>query len=216
MRQHVLGVVVADQRRGLLVVLAQALFEHFRRIVLANRKSSFRRLASPLLDPLDELLLIDLELEHRVDGERVGDRLERPERAAAQVEQDPPGAAVEVGLDDDTLRLSVTDDGIGTAATHDPAREPGIGTGLMAKNVLRPERVLSPRQTEAFEQMVQHNFQSGIGTDQIIAKLDQLIAAVAKAGAGGVSVGSINGVSPEAARRAVQDIQRRQMMRASQ
>lgn len=92
----------------------------------------------------------------------------------------------------------------------------GIGTGLMAKNVLRPERVLSPRQTESFEQMVKHNFQSGIGTDQIIAKLDQLIAAVAKAGAGGVSVGSINGVSPEAARRAVQDIQRRQMMRASQ
>lgn len=92
----------------------------------------------------------------------------------------------------------------------------GIGTGLMAKNVLRPERVLSPRQTEAFEQMVNRNFQSGIGTDQIIAKLDQLIAAVAKAGAGGVSVGSINGVSPEAARRAVQDIQRRQMMRASQ
>ncbi|WP_342774352.1 hypothetical protein, partial [Gordonia oryzae] len=54
----------------------------------------------------------------------------------------------------------------------------GIGTGLMAKNVLRPERVLSPRQTEAFEQMVNRNFQAGVGSDQIIAKLDQLIGAV--------------------------------------
>ncbi|MGC5249473.1 hypothetical protein ACPXB3_21415 [Gordonia sp. DT219] len=53
-----------------------------------------------------------------------------------------------------------------------------IGTGLMAKNVIKPERVLSPRQTEAFEQMVRSNFQSGVGTDQIIAKLDQLIGAV--------------------------------------
>lgn len=93
----------------------------------------------------------------------------------------------------------------------------GIGTGLMAKNVLRPERVLSPRQTEAFEQMVNRNFQSGIGTDQIIAKLDQLIAAVARIGAGGVTVnGGIHGMSPEGTQRRIQDIQRRQMMRASQ
>lgn len=54
----------------------------------------------------------------------------------------------------------------------------GVGTGLMAKNVIRPERVLSPRQTESFEQMVRRDFQSGVGTDQIIAKLDQLIGAV--------------------------------------
>ncbi|WP_353886144.1 hypothetical protein, partial [uncultured Gordonia sp.] len=92
----------------------------------------------------------------------------------------------------------------------------GIGTGLMAKNVLRPERVLSPRQTESFEAMVRRDFQSGIGTDQIIAKLDQLITVVAKAGLGGVNVGSINGMSPEAVQRRLQDMQRRQMMRASQ
>ena len=92
----------------------------------------------------------------------------------------------------------------------------GIGTGLMAKNVLRPERVLSPRQTEAFEQMVNRNFQAGIGTDQIIAKLDQLITVVAKAGLGGMNVGSINGMSPEAVRRELQSLQRLQMMRASQ
>ena len=34
-------------------------------------------------------------------------------------------------LDPERVELSVTDDGIGTAATHDPAREPGIGTGLI-------------------------------------------------------------------------------------
>ena len=92
----------------------------------------------------------------------------------------------------------------------------GIGTGLMAKNVLRPERVLSPRQTESFEAMVRRDFQSGIGTDQIIAKLDQLITVVAKAGIGGMNVGSINGMSPEAVRRELQSLQRLQMMRASQ
>lgn len=34
-------------------------------------------------------------------------------------------------LDAERVELSVADDGIGTAATHDPAREPGIGTGLI-------------------------------------------------------------------------------------
>ncbi|MCH5645169.1 phage tail tape measure protein [Gordonia sp. ABSL49_1] len=55
----------------------------------------------------------------------------------------------------------------------------GVGTGLMAKNVLTPERVLSPRQTEAFEQMVRSNFQ-GAGSDQIVAKLDQLMQVLAR------------------------------------
>lgn len=48
-----------------------------------------------------------------------------------------------------------------------------VGTGLMAKNVLAPERVLSPRQTEAFEQMVRHNFNGG--TASLEAKLDEMI-----------------------------------------
>ena len=33
-----------------------------------------------------------------------------------------------------------------------------VGTGLMAKNVITPERVLSPRQTAAFEKMVDRDF----------------------------------------------------------
>ena len=54
-----------------------------------------------------------------------------------------------------------------------------IGTGLMAKNVLAPERVLSPRQTAAFEDMVRRDFQGG-GNDEVIAKLDQLIGVMSK------------------------------------
>ncbi|GEE00177.1 hypothetical protein nbrc107696_06230 [Gordonia spumicola] len=58
--------------------------------------------------------------------------------------------------------------------------------GLMLKNINTPERVLSPRQTSAFEQMVRRDFQSGIGTDAIVAKLDQLIKVVVAQGPNGV------------------------------
>lgn len=58
--------------------------------------------------------------------------------------------------------------------------------GLMLKNINTPERVLSPRQTSAFEQMVRRDFQSGIGTDVIVAKLDQLIKVVVAQGPNGV------------------------------
>lgn len=51
--------------------------------------------------------------------------------------------------------------------------------GLMLKNTNRPERVLSPRQTDSFEQMVKRDFQSGIGTDRVIAKLDQIVQLLA-------------------------------------
>lgn len=61
-----------------------------------------------------------------------------------------------------------------------------IGTGLMAKNIIEPERVLSPRQTAAFEEMVRRDFQGG-GNDQLIAKLDQLIELMAKTPRGQVN-----------------------------
>lgn len=51
--------------------------------------------------------------------------------------------------------------------------------GVLLKNINQPERVLSPQQTKSFDQMVRQNFQSDIGTSQIVAKLDELIAAVA-------------------------------------
>ena len=54
----------------------------------------------------------------------------------------------------------------------------GIGTGLMAKNVIPPERVLSPRQTASFEEMVKRDFQSGIGTDRVATLLEQILAAL--------------------------------------
>lgn len=52
-----------------------------------------------------------------------------------------------------------------------------IGTGLMAKNVLEPERVLSPKQTAAFEQMVKRDFQSG-GDARMIGLLEQMLTAL--------------------------------------
>ena len=55
-----------------------------------------------------------------------------------------------------------------------------VGTGLLAKNVLTPERVLSPRETVAFEKMVDRDFEGGGGTDQVIARLDQLIDLLSK------------------------------------
>lgn len=53
------------------------------------------------------------------------------------------------------------------------------GIGQMVKNTLKPERVLSPRQTESFEQMVRSDFQSGVGTDQVVARLDRMIEMLA-------------------------------------
>lgn len=50
-----------------------------------------------------------------------------------------------------------------------------VGTGLMAKNVITPERVLSPRQTAAFEKMVDRDFEGGGNTGQLVDRLDQLI-----------------------------------------
>ncbi|GGF39167.1 phage tail tape measure protein [Williamsia phyllosphaerae] len=55
-----------------------------------------------------------------------------------------------------------------------------IGTGLMAKNVIAPERVLSPRQTAAFESMVQRDFQAGGGTGALEEKFDRLIDLMSK------------------------------------
>lgn len=58
--------------------------------------------------------------------------------------------------------------------------------GLMLKNTNRPERVLSPRQTTSFEEMVKRDFQSGIGTDQVIAKLDQIVQLLAERDGGDI------------------------------
>ncbi|QLF84158.1 tape measure protein [Gordonia phage Pytheas] len=59
----------------------------------------------------------------------------------------------------------------------------GIGRGIgdMQKRILEPERVLSPRQTTAFEEMVRRNFQPAQGgSDAVVAKLDQLIRLIAE------------------------------------
>ncbi|UZF57714.1 tape measure protein [Gordonia polyisoprenivorans] len=89
------------------------------------------------------------------------------------------------------------------------------GTTLMRNDLGHKETALpfDPRDLKA---SLDRGAQGVVGTDQIIAKLDQLITVVAKAGLGGVNVGSINGMSPEAVQRRLQDMQRRQMMRASQ
>ncbi|QZD97536.1 tape measure protein [Gordonia phage LonelyBoi] len=57
----------------------------------------------------------------------------------------------------------------------------GRGVGDMQKRILEPERVLSPRQTTAFEEMVRRNFQPAQGgSDAVVAKLDQLIRLLAE------------------------------------
>lgn len=48
------------------------------------------------------------------------------------------------------------------------------GTGFMAKNTIAPERVLSDRQTRAFEQMVRHNFGEGAASGLTRDDLDYL------------------------------------------
>ncbi|QDP43645.1 tape measure protein [Gordonia phage PhorbesPhlower] len=47
------------------------------------------------------------------------------------------------------------------------------GIGVMQKNVLKPERVLSPSQTEAFERGMRNGF--GGDTAEVVARLDKLI-----------------------------------------
>lgn len=51
------------------------------------------------------------------------------------------------------------------------------GIGVMQKNTLKPERVLSPRQTESFNVGMRNGF-GGKSADAIVAKLDQLIQVV--------------------------------------
>ncbi|MGP3708483.1 tape measure protein [Gordonia paraffinivorans] len=60
------------------------------------------------------------------------------------------------------------------------------GIGVLKKNTLRPERVLSPDQTEAFEKAMQNGFGGG-EAKEIIGRLDQLITVMAKRG-GGVTI----------------------------
>lgn len=59
------------------------------------------------------------------------------------------------------------------------------GVGLMLKNTIKPERVLSPSQTEAFE----HGMRNGFAGDtaNLEAKLDQLIDVMSRQPAGGTT-----------------------------
>lgn len=69
------------------------------------------------------------------------------------------------------------------------------GTGFMAKNTIAPERVLSDRQTRAFEQMVRHNFGDGAASGLTRDDLDYLadrIGETVLAGAHEVSTGVTN------------------------
>ncbi|MCF3941317.1 tape measure protein [Gordonia tangerina] len=59
------------------------------------------------------------------------------------------------------------------------------GIGFMQKNILKPERVLSPNETEAFQDGVRNGFSGN--SDQIVAKLDQLIELMAKTPRGQVN-----------------------------
>ncbi|MDL9938678.1 phage tail tape measure protein [Gordonia sp. ABSL1-1] len=52
------------------------------------------------------------------------------------------------------------------------------GLGLLPKNVIKPERVLSPRHTDAFETMVDRDFKPNRGDADTVAKLDQILAAI--------------------------------------
>ncbi|TYQ02025.1 UNVERIFIED_ORG: tape measure domain-containing protein [Gordonia westfalica J30] len=63
----------------------------------------------------------------------------------------------------------------------------GIGNGIgdMQKRILEPERVLSPRQTQAFEEMVRRDFQGGNGNiGEVVAELRQVVTMLAKMGPG--------------------------------
>ncbi|WP_232717393.1 aggregation-promoting factor C-terminal-like domain-containing protein [Gordonia metallireducens] len=63
----------------------------------------------------------------------------------------------------------------------------GIGNGIgdMQKRILEPERVLSPRQTQAFEEMVRRDFQGGAGNvGEVVAELRQVVTMLAKMGPG--------------------------------
>ncbi|WP_411815572.1 tape measure protein [Gordonia sp. SND2] len=59
------------------------------------------------------------------------------------------------------------------------------GIGLMLKNTIKPERVLSPSQTEAFEQGMRNGFAGD--TANLEAKLDQLIDVMSRQPAGGTT-----------------------------
>ncbi len=55
------------------------------------------------------------------------------------------------------------------------------GVGLMPKGIIEPERVLSPRQNNAFEEMVRRDFQGFTGSDQILAELRKIAELLARA-----------------------------------
>ena len=56
------------------------------------------------------------------------------------------------------------------------------GIGVMQKNVIRPERVLSPAETEAFQVGMRNGFAGN--SDAVVAKLDQLIQILVRTGTG--------------------------------
>ncbi|WP_076482720.1 aggregation-promoting factor C-terminal-like domain-containing protein [Williamsia sterculiae] len=64
----------------------------------------------------------------------------------------------------------------------------GVGTGLMAKNIITPERVLSTRQTESFEHMVRRDFQRGGGDNpELLGVLTDIKDLLAKQPLGGTT-----------------------------
>ena len=54
------------------------------------------------------------------------------------------------------------------------------GIGVMQKNTLKPERVLSPRQTELFNKMVARDFEGGGRSEDLLAQLVELNKALLK------------------------------------
>ncbi|WP_238422696.1 tape measure protein [Gordonia sp. 'Campus'] len=86
------------------------------------------------------------------------------------------------------------------------------GIGDMQKRILEPERVLSPRQTKAFEEMVRRDFNARNGDGDVAAKLDQLITMLAKNG-GGVTINNPTYKSESEAVKRQQQYVSRQLMR---
>ena len=79
------------------------------------------------------------------------------------------------------------------------------GIGEMRKRVIKPERVLSPRQTDAFETMVAHDFQSG--NAGVIAKLEEIRHGLGKQGA----TYNLHGENTETQLRKAQHYEKRNM-----
>src|SRR5690606_2314126 len=117
-----LGVVVTNQRCGLLVILTKALLEHFRVIVLANLLPGGLGLLGALQDPVHQDLVVDDQFNHGIKpgaafGKHRIDGISLNQRTRVAIEDETLGAVSLV----DPLSHDRVDDLVGDelACVHD-------------------------------------------------------------------------------------------------